>query len=373
MATVALFLIPVWSLQAAEPAASGDTNDFDLVLTTNYIRTVESFRRVDGRLYNIEKSRAWELIRGEVEAVTTNGLIVRRIITYVSPPVRAGEPSSTRDGLGPRMLVKHLPEAMWRKPDSFTLEDTFAAMAMKTAAIYRYGDQRLEVWDCGTVNTVPVVFTNIVLRATAEVPGSITSAPLTAIPPPRAPAAFGSESPAYEPSFTSFKTEFKEDFKWWWTHKAALASFILFLCSLLNIYVPVAVAERGLPKLTLAGLTREFPRLRWLKWGSSLWVLGSILFAVALYPLYYLMDQPRRLGDDQGVFLIAAVFCVLPLFHGVLALVTGVYRGMGRNGLLDEYYCVARTRLAWVPWAHVLVTLIIAGASLAGFFATERH
>ena len=155
---------------------------------------------------------------------------------------------------------------------------------------------------------------------------------------------------------------FEQPFEWWWAHKATLASFIFVLASLLTIAFPL-FAQRRLPKLSLVQVTRQYPHLRWLRWGSPLVSWGSgLLMAVGIFYLFYLDKEPRRLGDDQGVFLLAVIFCIPSLNAGVLALGTGIYREIvGRGERAGQYYCVAQTGLSWVPWAQSIAALAIGG------------
>jgi hypothetical protein len=163
--------------------------------------------------------------------------------------------------------------------------------------------------------------------------------------------------------------ESNNPFAWWWAHKASLASSILFLASLLTIAFPL-FAQRRLPKLSLAQVIHQYPYLRWLRWGSPLVSWGSgLLVAVGILYLLYLDKEPRRLGDDQGVFFLAVIFCIPSLSAGALALGTGIYREIvGRGERAGQYYCVAETGLGWVPWAQVISGLVVGGLSLAGFF-----
>jgi hypothetical protein len=158
---------------------------------------------------------------------------------------------------------------------------------------------------------------------------------------------------------------------WWWAHKATLASSILFLAAVLTIAFPV-FAQRRLPKLDLAELTCLAPQLRWLRWGSPLVSWGSgLLVAAGVFYLLHLDKTSARLGDDQGVFLLAVILCIPSLSAGIVASGTGVYREIvGRGERAGKYYCVAGTRLRWVPWAHIVAALAVAALSLTGFFLT---
>ena len=156
-----------------------------------------------------------------------------------------------------------------------------------------------------------------------------------------------------------------ETFEWWWTHKATLASILLFVCSLLTFHLPV-VAQRRLPMLTLRELTGLCPNLRWLRWGRFVWPVGTLL----LMGLGFLcLRRMPRMEEERGIFLLAAIFCIPSLSVGVLALYTGVYREIvGRGEYRGGYYQVSQTEMSWVPWAQIIAALTIAGLSLAGCF-----
>jgi hypothetical protein len=154
---------------------------------------------------------------------------------------------------------------------------------------------------------------------------------------------------------------------WWWEHKAVLGSFILVLASLLTMAFPL-FAQRRLPKVSLAEIIRLYPHLRWLRWGGPLMSWGSWLLLLPLF--LYLHNHSRRLSDEQGLFLLAVMFCIPSLSAAVLAMVTGIYREIvGRGEPAGKYYCVAETELSWVPWAQSLAALTVVGLSLGGFFA----
>jgi hypothetical protein len=158
-----------------------------------------------------------------------------------------------------------------------------------------------------------------------------------------------------------------QSLKWWWVNKPALASFILLLASVLTMAFPV-FAQRRQPKLSLAQVTQRYPRLRWLRWGSPL-VSGGSWLVMALSIVYLRIERPP-LGDEQGLFLLAVLFCIPSLSAGVMALCTGIYREIVVRGEpAGNYYCVGGTRLSWVPWAQSVAALTVGGLSLAGFFA----
>ena len=78
-----------------------------------------------------------------------------------------------------------------------------------------------------------------------------------------------------------------------------------------------------------------------------------------------------RMEEERGVFLLAAIFAILSLGRGILALSTGVYREIvGRGAYGGSYYRVAQTGMSWVPWAQIIAALSIAAGSLTDLLAT---
>jgi hypothetical protein len=169
--------------------------------------------------------------------------------------------------------------------------------------------------------------------------------------------------------------ESQDPLEWWWAHKSMLASFILFLASLLTMAFPL-FAQRRLPKLSLTEVIRLHPNLRWLRRGGPWVYWGSCLLAALGIFFLHLFDNKeiRRLSDEQGLFLGAVILCIPSLSAGILALRTGIYGEIvGRGESAGKYYCVAGTGFSWVPWAHSLAALTVAALSLTGFFTTAPH
>jgi hypothetical protein len=136
---------------------------------------------------------------------------------------------------------------------------------------------------------------------------------------------------------------------------------------LLVYYLP-AVAQRRLPKMSAVGMAAQCPRRRWLKWGDWICNLGTVL----LMGLGFLgFHKLPRMEEERGGFLLAAIFTILSLSRGILALSTGVYREIvGRGAYGGSYYRVAQTGMSWVPWAQIIAALIIAGVSLVALVAS---
>jgi hypothetical protein len=134
---------------------------------TNYVQADPSFRRVNGQLYNIQKSILWTNI--EAECINTTGDLVvlqtfkiRRVyenrpLSYEQstgqmysggPPLRRLK-SETKEP-GQKLLIKNYPSA------SAAAGQQIKVRAMR-AGTAQYQGQTLELWDCGTPNIVPVV------------------------------------------------------------------------------------------------------------------------------------------------------------------------------------------------------------------------
>ena len=142
-------------------------------VTTNYVKAHKSFRRVDGKLYNIEKSVLWREIVGTCSDVDTNGMIVRTVVTkrasYVLPPP---DPGSNISNIlsGSRPLTASVQTRTWREDGPAIvlvnyegpepkIGQTIRAKAIKTGTSTFEGAV-MEKWDCGTPNIVPVIVTN---------------------------------------------------------------------------------------------------------------------------------------------------------------------------------------------------------------------
>ncbi len=143
------------------------------LVTTNYLKAHKSFRRVDGKLYNIEKSVLWHDLMGKCTTMLTNGLLVQTVIerraSQVIPPADSGTSISNilagGKAAGPSVQTqKWLEEG----PTIFLINydgqtpafgNLIRAKAMRVGT-YTNESQVLEKWDCGMPNLVPVVVTN---------------------------------------------------------------------------------------------------------------------------------------------------------------------------------------------------------------------
>jgi hypothetical protein len=142
-------------------------------VTTNYVKAHWSFRRVDGQLYNIEKSVLWRELRGICAKVLTNGIVLRIVVsrseTYT---VSAAESGTTISNLlaGNKPAGPSLQTRTWQEegPTIFLVNydgpEPTTGSALRAKAIkvgtFPYEGEVIEKWDCGLPNIVPVLVTN---------------------------------------------------------------------------------------------------------------------------------------------------------------------------------------------------------------------
>ena len=159
--------------QTNPPVTLPDPPATQLQVTTNYVKAHRSFRRVNGKLYNIEKSVLWNEIKGICTKVLTNGTVVRTVVDkserYVLPPSDSGT-SISNVLLGAKPSVPTVQTRRWQEegpvillvnydgPETAT-GNILRAKAIKTGT-YTYEGDVIEMWDCGTPNIVPVIVTN---------------------------------------------------------------------------------------------------------------------------------------------------------------------------------------------------------------------
>ena len=169
MRALLVFMIMTVSLMADEtPTAPPPVS-----VTTNYVKAHKSFRRVDGQLYNIEKSVQWREIVGTCTTVLTNGIILRTIVEkrarFVTPAPDAGT-SISNILSGSRPVGPSEQMRTWQEEGPTielvnydgsepTIGRTIRVRAMKVGTATRDGEV-MEKWDCGSPNIVPVIITN---------------------------------------------------------------------------------------------------------------------------------------------------------------------------------------------------------------------
>ena len=142
-------------------------------VTTNYVKAHRFFRRVDGKLYNIQKSVLWRDITGICAKVMTNGIVVRTFVEkterYRLPSADSGT-SISNILAGGRPAEPAVQTRMWQEegPTVFLVnydgpEPVFGkvirvkAMKVGTEIV---AAEVIEKWDCGTPNMVAVIVTN---------------------------------------------------------------------------------------------------------------------------------------------------------------------------------------------------------------------
>jgi hypothetical protein len=148
-------------------ACSAQTN-ISPVYVTNYVAAAESFRRVEGKLYNVTNSVLWKHLEGECTHVAKNGVVVQQFDITVDrtyAPVNYkrdffGHPSGPKRMVTGETTTKTPTKAVFLR--NYTNMQAVAngsrivARAMLVGAIDMEGE-RLECWDCGTRVLVPVV------------------------------------------------------------------------------------------------------------------------------------------------------------------------------------------------------------------------
>jgi len=136
---------------------------------TNYVKADPSFRIVDSKLYNIQRSVLWEDFKGECLNVLTNGVVLQKfevkkvyktekstandlqsIGAYRSsiPPTR--HLISETKTMGQKFIVRNYPT------QSAATGQVLEGKALRVGTM-EYRGATLELWDFGTPNIVPVV------------------------------------------------------------------------------------------------------------------------------------------------------------------------------------------------------------------------
>jgi hypothetical protein len=149
---------------------------FKTVLVTNQIEAIPTFREVDGRLYNTERSVLWTNFQGECLEIATNTIIIS---TFTMEPiyqaattteyVPTGEFSPDKPVLvatkikvgenkvlGRKIVLQNYPANLYA-----AVGETISFRAMKVGTS-SYKDETLELWDYGTPHIVTVIKTNLV-------------------------------------------------------------------------------------------------------------------------------------------------------------------------------------------------------------------
>jgi hypothetical protein len=162
----AIFALAGWQADAQTNVAP--------VIRTNLIIAAESFREVNGKLYNTERSILWTNFQGECLKVLPNGLLVQ---TFTTEPVYEATTTSvaTHNYMGGITGYRQVPTTVQtgtkevpslklflrNYPANKNLADgeaiSFRALRIGTTD---YNGERLELWDYGTPHIVKVLTTN---------------------------------------------------------------------------------------------------------------------------------------------------------------------------------------------------------------------
>ena len=162
--------------------APAQTNTTRLV-TTNWVTAAPSFREVNGRLYNSERSKLWQY-KDQLHFVRMEGdIVIAKQITQVetydvqsvpgrvdrmqssglftgSPGSYSAEPRRTKETLVSSERQEGPPFAITNcQIKTFTVGQEFTAVFMRNGFL-KSGGQNLELWDCGTPHIVAVITTN---------------------------------------------------------------------------------------------------------------------------------------------------------------------------------------------------------------------
>lgn len=142
------------------------------VLITNMVTAHPDFRRVNGQLYNIRKSRLWRPISGKCAGVSSEGIKLQTYTTnkvleqwYARPSggssVYSGEGGVRHQRLvsGGRIPDKRIFIKNYSTGYHAAEGQEIAALLMQTGTVEVDGET-LELWDFGTPNVVSVVTTN---------------------------------------------------------------------------------------------------------------------------------------------------------------------------------------------------------------------
>ena len=154
--------------------AHAQTN-FAPSIRTNFVTAAQSFREVDGRLYNSERSVLWTNFQGECLKVLTNGLAISTFTmetiyqaatttefrhrgfdaTPGTPVLVATQvPVGERKVPGRKIILRNYPAELF---PAVGQSITFRAMKVGTSD---FDEDTIELWDYGTPHVVMVVTTN---------------------------------------------------------------------------------------------------------------------------------------------------------------------------------------------------------------------
>lgn len=136
---------------------------------TNVVTAHPSFRIVNGRLYNTEKSLLFTNLAGQCVAVFSNGIVVQQMeIRHVYTNVNV-EPPELANALGFQPVKRLISEEIVRGKKVFIrhypdrplamVGNKIIARAMRDGT-FNYESEIIELWDYGEPNQVLLVKTN---------------------------------------------------------------------------------------------------------------------------------------------------------------------------------------------------------------------
>lgn len=167
MKTTLAFIVAALHFQIVTAQTNSPT------VSTNLVEAAPNFRRVNGQLYNTERSKLWIKMGGEVDSKKNGVVILQTYVTHKEPireRVRLnGLQSSGGYAGGPDTGTSY---RTWKERDksiavtnlydfdNIVSGQEFEVLLMRTGVFNNDNGDTLELWDRGTVNIVSVVTTN---------------------------------------------------------------------------------------------------------------------------------------------------------------------------------------------------------------------
>lgn len=155
-----------------QPATFNFANGGSPQLSTNMVSASPNFRRVNGQLYNTEKSKLWENVTGTVISKAGGILIIetyveqKQSLHLAARPTGGGNAGAYVGGPTPPVAVQKWREpgptiAITNIPDYATLAEGNAIdTEVMRVGVLDSGGHTLELWDRGTLNRALVITTN---------------------------------------------------------------------------------------------------------------------------------------------------------------------------------------------------------------------
>jgi hypothetical protein len=175
-------LIALSSAAAAIIFDTASQTNLPPVVTTNWVTATPSFREVNGRLFNTQRSILWKDIQGKIIKMLPGKLVVA---TFTTEPIYQavaadefvpGVPGGSGHHIlsprnvvvgektipGPSIVIANYPAAL-----SPADGQTISCRALEVGT-FDYGDSTLGLWDYGKPHVVMVLTTNIPPELKAE-------------------------------------------------------------------------------------------------------------------------------------------------------------------------------------------------------------